>query len=208
MYTVTKIEEQKKDATRVSVFINGAFDFGISLKALKRYEISEGQVLDETTYRELLGRIQLDKAKYYALDYLSRNSKTEMQVRDKLVSKEYSMYIVDEVMTFLKTYRYVDDAYYAKRYAESKATYAHKSARHIQSQLYLKGIRDVNCFEVLENMDDLENENVAYFLMKYKYKPTMTYQEKHKIMSKIMGRGFSYEIIQKNINNLHETWEE
>lgn len=207
MYTITKIETQKKDDTRSSIFINGIFDFGMTQKAVKRYGLVEGMVLSEEGYNELMECIQLDKAKYYALDYLSRNNKTEKQVRDKLIEKEYSLMIVDKVLEFLKKYNYVDDAYYARRYIESKAVYGKKSARQIQSQLYMKGITSINAFEVWERMEELEEENVTYFLEKYRYNRSLDYQEKRKIVSRIMNKGFSYQIIQQSIGKLDESFE-
>lgn len=207
MYTITKIEPQKKDETRVSVYINHVFDFGITLKAMKRYGLVEGMTLDEIGYENLLRGIQLDKAKYRALDYLASHHKTEKQVRDKLQQAEYSEWIIDEVITFLKKYNYLDDESFAKRYIESKARYGRKSARQIQSQLYLKGIPGVRPFEVCEELEELETENILYYLKKYKYNTEMDYQSKRKLIARILNKGFSYEILQKSIVNLDESFE-
>lgn len=207
MYRITKIEVQKKDDTRSSIFINGVFDFGITTKAVERYGLVQGMELTEEAYEELLMRIQLDKAKYRALEYLAGHNKTEKQVRDKLIRAEYSGIVIDEVIEFLKKYSYIDDDYFARRYIESKAVYGRKSARQIQSQLYLKGITSINPFDIWEELSEVEAQNVTYYLKKYKYEKELDYTQKRKIISRILNKGFSYEIIQKSIVNLDESFE-
>lgn len=208
MYTVTKIEEQKKDITRSSVFINGIFDFGASSKAIKRYGLEVNMTLNEEEYNRLLDTVQLDKAKYRALDYMASAHKTEKQVREKLIKAEYSESVVEKVIEFLKSYKYLDDDIFAKRYMESKLTYGKKSAKQIQSILYTKGITGINSHEICENVEELEAENIAYFLNKYRYDPEMEYTEKRKIIGKIIGRGFNYTLVEKVIRKLYESFDE
>ena len=207
MYTITKIEAQKKDDKRSSVFINDQFDFGVTTKSIERYGLKEGMILNEEEYENLLRRIQLDKAKYCALEYLSRNQKTEKQIREQLLKHEYNERIIEEVVTFLKTYHYIDDMEFAKRYIESKAVYGRKSSRYIQSQLYLKGISQVNPMEVWHSLEEVEQENIIYFLDKYHYKKQLDYNQKRKIINRILNKGFSYEMIKKCIDKLDESFE-
>lgn len=207
MYTVTKIEVQKKDPSRSSVFINDVFDFGATTKALERYGLIKGMVLSQEAYDALLERIQLDKAKYRALEYIATHNKTEKQVRDKLIQAEYSPIIVDQVIEFLQKYRYIDDIDFARRYTESKATYGRKSGRQIQSMLYMKGITSINPFEIWEGLEEIELANTTYFLEKYKYSNDLTYEQKRKIVNRILNKGFSYQTIQKSIGNLDESFE-
>ncbi|MGL4799028.1 MAG: RecX family transcriptional regulator [Cellulosilyticaceae bacterium] len=207
MYKITAIEIQRKDETRSSVFINDVFSFGASTKAIERYGLAQGMVLTEEAYGELLVRLQLDKAKYTALNYLSTQNKTEKQVTDKLIEKEYSIEIVEEVLTFLKKYGYVDDELFTRRYVESKARYGKKSARYIQSQLYMKGISGCNVFEAWEGLEEAEIDNILYFLQKYKFDKALPYENKRKIINRLLNKGFTYERIQKSIGNLDESFE-
>ncbi len=206
MYCITKIEEQKKDPSRSSVFVNGVFEFGIGTKTLRQYGIVEGMRLEEEAYEQLMEKIQLEKAKYRVMDYLARGNKTEKQVYDKLVDWEYSLSIAQKVMTFLKTYHYVDDERYMRQYSQSKLTYGKKSLRQIQSLLYAKGIKKMEFTEEeKKNYRLIEEENVAHFLQKYGYHTDLEREKKQKIISKIMGRGFNYSQIEKAIRKQEET---
>lgn len=79
--------------------------------------------------------------------------------------------------------------------------------RQIKSQLYTKGIKTVAMDEEQERLERLEQENITYFLEKYGYNKDLDYQHKRKIISRLLGRGFSYTAIQKSIGKIDESFE-
>lgn len=206
-YQITAIEEQKKDLNRCSVFVNGAFAFGITKKALARYELCVGQTLTATEYEHLLERLQLDRAKFKALDLISRGNKSEKEVRERLLRAEYSSYIVEEVIVFLKKYHYIDDQALARRYIESKSQYAHKSLRQIHTELYKKGIYIDNLRTYHEEAETQEEENINYFLDKFKYNPEWDLKQKQKIINRLLTRGFQYSHIERCLRKRNEAFD-
>ena len=206
-YEITAIEEQKKDFNRCSVFINGVFGFGITKKAVERYQLRVGQVFNTTDYEKLMITLQLDKAKLKALDMISRGNKSEKQVRERLLKAEYSSYIVEEVLAFLKKYHYIDDKALAKRYIESKSQYSHKSLRQIQTELYKKGIYLEDMKVYCEEAEKQEEENVNYFLDKFKYNPEWDLKQKQKIINRLLTRGFQYSQIEKCLRKRNEQFD-
>lgn len=203
-YELTAIEEQKKDPDRCSVFINGEFGFGLSKKAVERYNLRAGMTLDETAYQRLVECIQLDKAKFRALDSISRGSKSEKQMREKLIQAEYSAYIVEEVISFLKKYNYINDEELAKRYVDSKSQYSHKSLRQIKAELYKKGVIVDQIKDYCEDSDEREEENIQYFLDKFKYDDTLDFKQKQKIINRLLTRGFSYSQVERCLRRRNE----
>lgn len=203
-YEITAIEEQKKDPERCSVFINGTFGFGLSKKAVERYNLCAGTVLEEDAYQKLVERIQLDKAKFKALDSISRGSKSEKQMREKLIQAEYSIYIVEEVISFLKKYNYINDEEFARRYVDSKSQYSHKSLRQIQSELYKKGVAVDRIKDYCEESEQREEENIEYFLNKFKYNSVLDFKQKQKIINRLLTRGFSYSQVERCLRKRNE----
>ena len=203
-YEITAIEEQKKDFNRCSVFINGVFGFGLTKKAAERYQLRVGQVFSVEDYEQLMIALQLDKAKFKALDLISRGNKSEKQVRERLLKAEYSSYIVEEVLAFLKKYHYIDDKVLAKRYIESKSQYGHKSLRQIQAELYKKGIYLEDIKAYCEEGEKQEEENINYFLDKFKYNPEWDLKQKQKIINRLLTRGFQYSQIEKCLRKRNE----
>lgn len=203
--TITQIENQKKDTTRYSIYINGDFAFGVSEQALKRHNLVEGMVFSEQEYESFLKVLQLEKAKFKALDYISRRNRTKEQVKDKLVSLEYEEGIIEQVIQFLEKYHYIDDERFAERYIEQQMQVGHKSFRKTCYDLYQKGICVSKSLD--KTLETIERENILYYLNKYKYSHEINPKEKDKIIKRLLSRGFGYNFISKEIGNLDESFD-
>ncbi|MGL6173227.1 MAG: RecX family transcriptional regulator [Cellulosilyticaceae bacterium] len=208
MLEITDIQEQKKDTNRVSVFIDGEFKFGMFKSAVKRYGIHIGMRLSEDDYRKLLEAIELDKAKYRALDYISYQNRSEKEIRSKLRTLEYSELIIEQVIQFLKKYSYINDEDFAKKFTEYNLNYKRKSMKRIQYELYQKGISGVELEELVPNKEQLEYENIEYLLKKYKYNKEMDRKEKEKLIRRILSKGFSYSIVKECMYKIDESFDD
>ena len=80
----------------------------------------------------------LKEAKLKALQLLTGMDRTESQLRDKLMQKEYPVEIVEQAIAYVKSFGYIDDERYAKRYVECKK--ASKSRKELYFALGQKGI--------------------------------------------------------------------
>ena len=74
-------------------------------------------------------------ARESALALLEYRDRTEQELRQKLLDREYSK---DEIVRFLREYRYLDDEAYAMRFIRSQS--GKKSARQIRAVLERKGV--------------------------------------------------------------------
>ena len=78
---VTLLESQKKDPSRVNLYIDGEFNCGISVNTIAKYGLYVGkeitqEILDDLFFSELESRF-FDRA----MGFLDRSPKTERQVR-------------------------------------------------------------------------------------------------------------------------------
>ncbi|MGL4343750.1 MAG: RecX family transcriptional regulator [Cellulosilyticaceae bacterium] len=201
MKTITKLEVQKKDQKRVSVFVDGEFAFGMQLDDVIKFGISKNKVYSDEEYEALLEKLLLEKAKFRALDYISYKMRTAQQVRDKLKTLEYEEWIIEEVIAFLEKYGYVNDEDFARRYIQYQLQYNKKSLRKVKSELYEKGITRVTV-ESPEQIQLWEIENITSLLEKYHYDEDLDTKMKNKITSRILNRGFEYYLIRQCIGNL------
>nr|WP_301335099.1 regulatory protein RecX [Holtiella tumoricola] len=121
-----------------------------------------------------------------------------------LLKAEYSEWIIEEVISFLKKYSYINDENFVKRYMNSKVKYNHKSLRKVQSELYSKGIVVSDLETYKEKYAEEEEENILYFLNKFKYSSELEYKDKQKIINRILTRGFSYSAVERCIRRQNE----
>ena len=145
----------------------------------------------------------LANCKERSLYILSKYSKTEKELRDKLKSgKKYDDDTIDKTIEFLKKHKYIDDVAFVKRYFEIHKN--NSSYRQMKNKLFIKGIKkDLIDKVMLEEFNDDkidESKTIKKLLLKkypnyYKDKDNMDIKEKNKVFSYLARKGFSYEDI-------------
>ncbi len=97
-----------------------------------------------------------ERGKSRALHILAKTSKTENELRQKLIKNEYSEQVIDKIIMFLKEYGYINDFEYASNYVECRKN--HKSFMQMRMALRLKGVGTSIIEEVLENKKEDQSE--------------------------------------------------
>ena len=149
------------------------------------------------------------KALEKALVFLTKKDRTEREIIEKLSKSGYSKDVIDDVLVKLADYGYVNDEDYAKRYLDSliekgKGKYAIRDAmsrKGLPSELVANTIEDGYSSE-------REQENALNLANKVLEEVFTGNEETSKIIAKInrrlMGRGFSYEIINNVMSKIRE----
>ncbi len=83
---VTKIERQKKNPDRYSVFLDGSFAVGVRSPVLLRAGLRKGDDVSPETLDLLRSEEELGAARLAALRYAGRRRRTEQEIRKKLES--------------------------------------------------------------------------------------------------------------------------
>ena len=145
----------------------------------------------------------LANCKERSLYILSKYSKTEKELRDKLKSvKKYDEETIDKTIEFLKKHKYIDDEAFVKRYFEIHKN--NNSYRQMKNKLFIKGIKkDLIDKILLDEFNDEkidESNTIKKLLLKkypnyYKEKDNMDIKEKNKVFSYLARKGFSYDDI-------------
>lgn len=152
-----------------------------------------------------------EKALNLALYYLSLKARTRKELKDKLLEKGHEENVVDQVMTFLESKKWVDDLGYAKQYLES--TNHRYGAYRLKQYLKQKGVESSvieAAFYELEDEENLEDESVrARQVLEKKINATIIdwaliesdYAYKSKFYRKfcqfLLNRGFSGDCVKK-----------
>jgi regulatory protein len=137
---ITDIQIQKRNASRRSVFLDGAFAFGVSEMTYVKYGLFIDEELDERT----LALIKQDEAandvKNAALRYRSYRPRTRKEVTDYLRKKEYADEEIEIGLEFLQTNKLLDDAEFARMYCRDAQLRKPLGARALQQKLMQRGI--------------------------------------------------------------------
>lgn len=205
---ITKIEKQKNNNKRYSIFIDNEFAFGIDEVDLLYYKLKENQPLDKQKYDYITNELLLKRAKDKALKYLGYKMRSKNQVVEKLKQDDFPDYVITKVINFLQKYNYINDDDFAKAFIKEKVNLKGYGVYKISYDLKKLGV-DPQIFEkYLYNTDFINEEEKVKTLLTKKLKgqslQNLDYKEKQKIYAYLARRGFSYDSINKGFNNLLE----
>lgn len=165
---------------------------------LRHYGIREGEELGEESFREIMEELLPNRAKKKALHLLERLDRTETQLRQKLTELRYPKEIVEEAVSYVKSFHYIDDVRYARQYIESRRE--RESIRQMRMALLQKGIAGEILDGVLQDTEPPDEEKqIRRWMEKRQYDPEAADEKERARMYRfLLRKGYSCE----NIRNL------
>lgn len=138
--TVSAVQVQRRDAERVSVFIDGEFAFGLALDVAIRHGLRKGMALSVPQQEALLADEGAARARQAALDLIAHRPRTETEVRRALARKGHAEHHAAAAVDRMRELRYLDDEAYARTFVtERSASRGHGPAR-LRADLLRKGV--------------------------------------------------------------------
>lgn len=190
---IYKIEEYRKN--RKLVYLDeGTPAFCLYTKEIKKYELAEGSIISEEVYGKIVELLS-KRARERCLYLLESMARTERQLREKLKDAYYPEEAIEYALSYCKEKHYVDDLDYAERFIASRS--ATLSKKMIEQKLYQRGIgKDV--MEQAFEEADIDEEEALRSLIERKYKDIadLSFEDRQKVIKKLMAKGFSYDAIK------------
>lgn len=203
---VTKIEKQKNNEKRYSIFLDYNFAFGIDEIDLLYFKLKENEELSEEKYNYIFNNILLKRAKDKALKYLSYKMRSEKQVRQKLLEEDFPEIIINKLINILKKYNYINDNNFAKAFIKDKLNLKGYGIFKISYELKMLGISEDIFNKYLQDENFFNEEGKAIELLEKKIKKLnyIDFKERQKLYSYLARRGFSFETINKALSSIKE----
>lgn len=138
--TITALTVQQHRPTRVSVFLDGAFAFGVSQELIREWGLWVGRRLSAEEQVQLRAAEQLLAAQATALQYLAVRPRTAHEVRQKLRRSGVADQVAEQVMARLQARGALDDMAYAHAYLTSRLTSRGYGPQRLRRELQQRGI--------------------------------------------------------------------
>lgn len=185
---VTGIRQLTKQ--KIEISLDGQPAFVLYKGELSHYQIREGQVLSEEIYREILEQVLVKRARRYALHLLAKRDYTQRELQQKLERAGYPQEVTEDALTYVKSYRYVDDDRYARQYVEQYKEC--KSRRQLQQEMARRGVPRELAEQALEDTQRPSEQQVIRQLVekKCRNKQEMTQKEIQRLYGFLARRGF------------------
>ena len=204
--TVTAIHPQARDPTRVSVFVDGAFSFGVARDVASDFGLTTNRVLDETELSDVLAREQLRKATNVALNFLAYRQRSEGEIRRRLGKGGFPEATIELTLDKLRELHYVDDPEFARRWIENRGDHRPRGARLLAQELKVKGIDQEILSAALEEAD-LDERSDALTLARDRAQRMTGLQSsirERRLSGFLARRGYGFEVIRATLNILRE----
>ena len=145
------------------------------------------------------------KGKKRALQLLERKDYSRKELSDRLKKDGYAQELTEQIMEYLDSFHYLDDARVAGSYIRVRK--GQKSRRELEYLLKQKGIGEEEIERALEenycNEDGSSQEEIAIRRQLRKFHADenaleeLTYEEKQKLAAKLYRKGFEPDAIRR-----------
>lgn len=207
---ITQITYQKKDPSRVNLYIDGSFFCGISTDILARFNLYEGKDIDNEVLQSVLYEDLYFRFFNRVVDNLAKSPKTEFQIRKYLNEVRFKKkgiwyeedmgidwdVLFNNVVSKLKEYKYIDDESYARSFVSSRVRNKPRGKNILIGELLSKGVDKDIAVSVCEDLVKEEYELLVEVFNK-KYKGKRLDIRDSKMVGYLMRKGFSWDLIER-----------
>ena len=204
MGRITRIEVQKRNRARRSIYLDGNYSFSLSQGALLQAGLRVGDEVSEVEVEELVSLDRRERAREIAFKYLSYRPRTIKEVADKLRSKEISAQIIEMVIEDLKGLKFLDDRSFARSWVAERLANRPGGRRLLYKELRQKGV-DVELIEEAINELYPPEVEVAKELLRKKmgrFRGLEPEKARSRAWGFLLRRGFSPQTAQECMDEL------
>lgn len=197
------ITEVNKKGNYVDVTFSNEEVITVHYEIFLEFHLYKNEKIELSKLKQILDAEEIRRIKKLTFYYLGRRSHSLKELKDKLMKKEYKKILIEEALTQLSKFGYVDDSKFAKQYYEEKTFRKKKGVNKIKAELIKKGVSNRIIDEICRenNENDIHYENARFYAEKkikfLRKKDLSEYQLKQKIYSHLMYKGFTMDVINK-----------
>lgn len=203
MAVITKITRQKRNEERYNIFLNDEYAFSVDESVLVKYRLTKGMTIDEWTLGELTYEDEIEKAFQRGVDYVSYRMRSEFEVKEHLLKKEFGEAVVLEALAKMKRVQLLDDHAFALAYMRTQWRSGKKGPALIRRELSQKGIDPSIQEEVMSQYDEASQYDAAMKLAENTKRSNERHAPeavKRKIYQRLLRKGYSSDLIQRVID--------
>lgn len=200
---ITKIEPQKRNKHRRSIFVDGEFCCGIAEDTLLNFGLRTNDVIDSKTLERIKEFDEFVYAKKLAYDYLSYQPRSVSEIEKKLRTKEISADTIQKTVEHLRELGLLNDEEFASQLISSKLSRKPVGKKVLLQKLYQKGVQKNISEDVIAKIVTPEREKEFAVQNFKKLFPRIKSEDKNtqrrKTFELLARRGFDFEIINEVI---------
>jgi regulatory protein len=192
---ITAIKAQIKNPNRVSVFVDGAYTFSLSLDELLEVKLKSGQVLTNPELKKLQQLSSDGKLRMRAFEWLLIRPRSARELTDYLRKKQAGDELTQKIVTDAQKRNYQNDKAFAEWWVEQRRNGKQRSARYITQELTSKGVAREIISEVLADNEMADIDTLRVLVAKKRQ--SARYADDQKLIEYLARQGYSFSLIKE-----------
>ncbi len=207
--TVTRLVAQQHDPDRVSVFLDGVFAYGVHRDVVLSFGLRKGLALTAADTARLLADDDRLQARSLALGALATRARTRHEIATRLRDDGHEGALVEDTLDWLAERGLLDDAAYARQYAESRRAAQGYGPERIRQELRRRGIDAETAQAALAASEDVD-ATLALALAQAERRWTSLAREpdarkrRKKLFDFLVRRGFGFDTARQAVEQMAE----
>ena len=205
MNIITKIECGNRNKNRVNIYIDEEYAFSVDMEIVYKEGLKVKDPADYDKLKKIIEEDNYIKCKNAAIRIIERFYKSEKEIKDKLLKKEFDNNTVNRTLSFLKEYNLINDEKLVSMYVKDRLR--NQGEKKIKYSLMQKGISEELIYRELNKVNNDDLEDIAYNLALKKYEVLSKREnDKYKLYQKLtrylMGRGYGYDLVSRVVKRI------
>lgn len=201
MPKITKIDTQKKNANRVSIFLDDEFFCGLDMFTAQKHFLAIGKEVSREKLLEAVFDNETESAFEKCMRQLEGRLKSEKELRDYLFKKEYNNDVIENVIERLKRYNYINDAEFCRNYI---ASYLQRWGRKKIEFMLKSLILDKEVLVAALEEFPCQTESAYKLALKHIGSKEFNITQKQKTFAHLMQKGFDSDSIRGALARIEE----
>ena len=210
---ITRLEVQKNNPERVSVYLDDEFAFGVDIMVAA--SMRKWQLLDEADVAALRADDDRHRAYLAAVRLLGLRPRSREEIERALRTKRYEEPVIEAAVERLTVEGLIDDAEFARFWSENRTTFRPRGTRALRYELRLKGVANEDMEAALDAVDEDEAAWAAVERKAESWRNLPEDEFKQKVLNFLARRGFNYgtangvwKRLRADVDDAAEEWED
>lgn len=201
--TVTALKFQQRNRQRVSVYLDGAYAFGLPDTVAAQLRI--GQTLADDQLAELKEQDNLERAYQRTLTLLAHRARSRAEIHRYLERLEVTPEAIAIIVERLTNHGYLDDLQFAQAWVSDRERFRPRSPAALRNELREKGVSQEIIAQVVGEIDQDASARRAAEAYVRRLQNLDERSFRQKLGNHLLRRGFAHSVVWKVVD---QVWNE
>jgi len=197
---ITSIERKRGRRGRVDVYVDGVLRFDITRDTAMKRTLRPGRPIADEEITAIIAADARRTALDTAVAMLARRPRSEREIRRRLSQRRCEPALVNETIELLRERRLIDDAEFARSWAESRDRSSPRGRRMVAAELRAHGVEQTIAADAVVPIDEAD---AAYRVAGKRLRSLAGADDRtfrDKLGAHLQRRGFGWETVRATVH--------